>query len=335
MFPSVIDDTRMDEIQRISFFLTTFTSFIPTFTPPESFVTAHFQAIAFSRASLLNDKLLLVKALVERTDALYPDVIWSYITENFNPIAKSNFSSLLVSLEALNEKMPIVGRMAQMANSKQVCPLSELVCKAFEHNEGEISNVIGLVRLLNLPQLEEPARGLIWSIIHETMPALEKFNAAFSYHGDWVQLAKYLLKIEAGQTDQLVECAENSIDAFALAYSWMVKNIPDVLGSQHFAVVILKMDVGNQVAVIESYVDSLISRNGNRDEVIAPLVSALLLRIRFLNILEVPEHPRGRQRRWTGPRRHHATEDPRKVQAGGDSGGAHKAEARFGGRWAG
>ena len=258
------------------------------FSPPEAFVTTFMKNVAFPAKPLLV-KFAVIEIFIKRFASLYPELFRSYIKENFDTVVAKNYSALIVTLETIGDKMPIVNHLPMAANGNQYFAINPLVQKSFALNDGEINAVIEIAGILNTPELEESTRELIWSVIFAKMPSLTDLETTYTWRGDWVNLTKYLLKLntptDTHVIERLVDCAQNSIDAFSLSFTWLKDNAKEAIIAPSFSSIVLKLDIGDHSALIEQYL-LLATENKNEaqiEEVMLPLLTTVLMRVKFLN----------------------------------------------------
>jgi hypothetical protein len=125
----------------------------------------------------------------------------------------------------------------------------------------------------------------IWGLIDREVPPRAAFNSVYLWKGDWEYLARYLIKFDSGHTDQLIECVQNSVPAFAIAYKWLAGHLPDVLAS--ISPVVLKMEIGGHEDIVTEYLRGTITAKSDIEEVLEPIISTIVLCSKFLtSVLE-------------------------------------------------
>ncbi|OHS98597.1 Clan CA, family C19 [Tritrichomonas foetus] len=165
-------------------------------TPEFAFLFARYGA--FTNFPHTAFKYSVIASFICWLAPLFPQIFSSYITTNFNSVVTMNYSSVLIVLEQLNLKLPILPYLVQASSVRQYFSLDELIIRSFKYNLGEIADqdVIPIISLLNSPQVGEEARKLIWELVYHKMPPYSIFRRAFEWCGDKVELTKYLMKIQ-------------------------------------------------------------------------------------------------------------------------------------------
>lgn len=284
--PEEIDPKNMLVCQRIVNFYEVIEPIADSFEPPVDFVAHFIDSVGFPSHHKPR-KFASIQVFIKKLASMYPDKFRAHVKENFDVIIASHYSALLITLETIGDKMPVLKQLPEAVTASQHFSVDVLVERAFALNDGEVNNVYDIIGLLNIPQVESTSRALIWNLIIEKMPTFDEFKSAYRWIGDWVYLTKYLVKRplgEAGVLESLRECAKNSMDAFALAYPWLVENGGDILVNAGFVGAVMELDIGEHDDVVREYVNKLTSCDQSRvSDVLKPLLRSVGLRVKFLN----------------------------------------------------
>jgi hypothetical protein len=74
--------------------------------------------------------------------------------------------------------------LATAVNSKQFFPVSELIVRSFDSPEGNLGDVLGLVGLLNSPEVDARARADLLALINLERSPLAAFHGVSSWKSD-------------------------------------------------------------------------------------------------------------------------------------------------------
>jgi hypothetical protein len=292
--PFDADPSDRDMFQRLQGFYTILSDLIDRFEPPLFFVEWFLKSAAFPRVRfVMNEFFGDLAIFIRHLAARYPDEYREFINNDLERIGEQNYSALIVALEALGDRLPILRFLPHACESHQYFPLSELVVKSFTCNEGEVPGVLPFIKILNCPQLIGEARDLIWALVHNQPPSLDDFSARFSWMGDWVEQTRYLLGLPPSEAvaGRLLECSQNSMESFHYAYEWLRENGAASLVDPFFVAVMLKREIIDFWETVADYV-SFLAEGKSTDEVsdlLRPFFGSVRLKVAFLTeVLQAP-----------------------------------------------
>jgi ubiquitin C-terminal hydrolase len=254
--------------------------------PPAELAKKLLDFLIFTRTPHVSERVGQVIPFVEHVLRAHPDIFHAYLSENLDRIIVGNYSALLLCLELLGAKMPILEGLPLALDRKQFFSMDQLVCKAFACNSGEVQNAREFLKLLCSPQFGKEAREFLWSAVQEGKPSISEFRDFYRFRGDWANQTRLLIEQLGNENveDLLLECIENSSEAFAISLQWFIEHAKDLLLSREVSEAILQLEITGYSREFAEFVRMLV--NGKRseeiDDLIAPFVSSFKRKAEFL-----------------------------------------------------
>jgi hypothetical protein len=254
---------------------------------PSPFVVCNFlRYVAFviprDRASALR----VIEPYLIHFSQVQPTAVEHFVTQHLAVIAWQGFSALLIILEALGKRIPILEHILAALNSGQYFSQNELVCRAFTAStECNEIDPLTFVALLNSPALESDGRRHVWMWLRQRPPEFAAFSAAYGWRGDELGLAEFLfVKRDRAAKQRLLKAAQSDVRAFAVSYEFLKEIAEREIFESNFVSSVWSLDFQDQSEMIVRYLPELFEREGvEQDKAVKPLIDRM--RMKFVGDL--------------------------------------------------
>ena len=118
----------------------------------------------------------------------------------------------------------------------------------------------------------------------EKKPDYEQFAKQFTWKGDQEQLIDYLLAVKSPLCKTLLlESTQTNVAAFAKAYSFLKEIAAQDIMEITFITAVLSLDFQSYTDAIVRYIeDAFVAHPDDKDRIIRPIVSKLVMRVHFV-----------------------------------------------------
>ena len=252
--------------------------------PADRDILEFLQYCAFAQANAVISRYDLVSPLVVRFAKARPELVLKWLLDELDTLAHIHLSGVLIILEALNKKLPIMGYLWAAASTKQYLPLDSLVSRTCRYSSECEFDPLPLVSLLNSADLGSEGRNCLWRIMIEKKPDYEQFAKQFTWKGDQEQLIDYLLAVKSPLCKTLLlESTQTNVAAFAKAYSFLKEIAAQDIMEITFITAVLSLDFQSYTDAIVRYIeDAFVAHPDDKDRIIRPIVSKLVMRVHFV-----------------------------------------------------
>ena len=225
---------------------------------------------AFAPSNTVISHYDLVSPLVVRFAKARQELVLTWLLNQLDDLAHIHLSGVVIILEAINKKLPIMGYLWAAASAKQYLPLDSLVSRTCRYSSECEFDPLPLVSLLNSADLGSEGRNCLWRIMVEKKPDYEQFAKQFTWKGDQEQLIDYLLAVKSPLSKTLLlESTQTNVAAFAKAYSFLKEIAAQEIMEITFITAVLSLDFQSYTDAIVRYIeDAFVAHPDDKDRII-------------------------------------------------------------------
>jgi len=243
--------------------------------PTKQFATYRFEVIAKQIIRMCRANPTAVIDILDSTDFLI--------------LASLNFSSLLIFLKALQIKRSVLKYLPTSISSRQFLSNDDIIEYSFMIDDGsEQPDYLKLAIILNIPNISEKSRVLIWEYLTEKhQPQITDFLAQYQKNNDWALLTRFCLATDPNfAKDTILEAATESLEALSISFDWLSNNAQKEICSDSFIQQVLRDGVkSNEDVVIKLLENALKSRTSQEesDYTMKPILDYVEFHATYLN----------------------------------------------------
>ena len=256
----------------------------PSIVPIDECICGFLENCAFARANVVLEHYpVFVPYIVNFTKAR-PDLVWEWLSERLDELATFHLSGVVVILEALDKKLPVLAYLWHAAGTKQYLPLDSLVWRTCCFSSECEFDPVPLVSLLNSADLGSEGRKCLWEIIIEKKPPFGEFSKQYTWKGDQEYLVEYLLAVKSPESKTLlIEATQTSPIAFAKAYDFLKEIATSEFMDMSFITAVLSLDFHSCTDTIVRYIEeAFVAHPDGKDRILRPIISKLVMHAHFV-----------------------------------------------------